>query len=154
MGNISAKALYDVWNEKVGKVEGSHVAEVVTQSFIEKSFVIWEKALHKPAIQEVVLDEENMRQRSLFNSVIGMYTLVTKAKTEESIDWVFASIYDGRRIGVLTAESMATRALQGSGTGNNGKGLVDLLIFRKSMLTHLVNTYVPSKARRAKPVHS
>ena len=145
LGNVSAEALYEVWCKKVGQAEGVASADQVTVSFIEKAFMIWDRALRKEAIQEIVLAEENMRQRSLFNSVVAMWALVSKAKTDDNIDWVFASINDGRRMGVVASDHMSVRGLQGT-AANNGKGMVDLILTRKLMLEHLVNVYLPAKA--------
>jgi len=60
---------------------------------------------------------------------------------------VFASILDDRRIGVLGVEHMATRTLSGTAPGNNGKGIVDLMILRLAMLKHLLTVVVPAKVR-------
>lgn len=144
--HCTAKDLHAIWQVKIGTT-GSTTAEAVTVSFIDKAFLIWDKALKKPCIQAAVLEEDNRRHGSLFNSVVGMHALVTKSKTEEQVDWVFASILDGRLTGVLGVEHMATRTLSGTAGLNNGKGIVDLMIFRLAMLKHLLTVVVPAKVR-------
>ena len=143
LGNVSAQRMLDIYTEKLGDGGGG---EPITLSFIDKAFNIWDKALRKPEIQEVVLREESRREMSMFNSVVGMNTLVTKAKTEDNIEYIFAAIQDGRRAGLLGPEHMVTRSLEGKIPGSNGKGLVDLLIFKKNMLAHLLTVVVPSKS--------
>jgi hypothetical protein len=145
MGNISAAQMLTVYIAKLGPSGGGGGGEPVTMSFIEKAFHIWDKALRKPEIQTVVLQEESRRELSMFNSVVGMDTLVRKAKTDENIEFIFSAIQDGRRAGLLGPEHMVTRSLEGKIPGSNGKGLVDLLVFKKTMLAHLLLVFVPAK---------
>ena len=145
MGNISAAQMLTVYIEKLGPSGGGGGGEPVTMSFIDKAFHIWDRALRKPEIQAVVLQEESRRELSMFNSVVGINMLITKGKTDENIEFIFSAIQDGRRAGLLGPEHMVTRSLEGKIPGSNGKGLVDLLVFKKTMLAHLLLVFVPAK---------
>ena len=72
--------------------------------------------------------------------------MVRQAKTDENIKFVFSAIKDARRAGFLTPEHMATRALEGRLSGSNGKGLVDVLVFKRALLSYLLTTFMPNKS--------
>jgi hypothetical protein len=150
---LTAQGMFDLYQSKVTSAGDDRAnGEKVTISFIEKAFLVWDRALRHREIQDVVLQEEADRQRSMYNSVWGMSTLVTKAKTYDAIFWVFASIRDGKVAGFLSPDVMSTRSLEGKVAGSNGKGLVDLLLYKKTMLGHLLTTWLPSKTSVPKEV--
>jgi hypothetical protein len=143
-GMISPKSMYDLYTSKIvssGDDKGN--GERVTLNFIEKAFTIWDKALKRKDIQDVVLAEESERQTSMFNSIYGMYALVTKSKTDDGIAWVFHSIRDGRLSGNLVVEHMSLRSLDGKVAGSGGKGLVDLVLYKKAVLSHFLTSWLP-----------
>ncbi len=77
LGNISAAQMLTVYISKLGPAGGG---EPVTMSFIDKAFHIWDRALRKPEIQAVVLQEESRRELSMFSSVVGINMLITRAR--------------------------------------------------------------------------
>lgn len=78
-----------------------------------------------------------------FRGSSGYNIRCTKAKTEDNILFCFKAIADGRKEGVLTPDMVSSSAIEGR--NNGGKGLVDLILFKRSMLTYFTGTVLPSK---------
>ena len=123
----------------------SSYSEPITFSFVDMAFTIWDRALSKPAIQEVVLQEEELRTKSIFNSSVRMQLIISKAKTEEMITWCFIMLKDLRSAGLLTPESASTRLLSGTAKDGN-KGYVDAMVYKKTFLGYLLDQVLSSKS--------
>eukprot|EP00959_Pyramimonas_sp_CCMP1952_P200718 4198225-Pyramimonas_sp.AAC.1 len=113
-------ALYDA------NLKTSEQSEKIAITFVERAFTLWDRALSKPAIQEVVLAQESLRQKSLFAHSTKLTLLVQKARTDENIEFVFQLLHDQYLSGNLNADMMGTQALEGKQVGSHGKGLVDV----------------------------
>ena len=127
------------------KLDVSSRGEQLTVGFIDSAFTIWDRALCKPAVQEVVLAQEEYRENSIFNESSKLQELVSKAGTDENIEWVFSLVADYFEAEIITHDTLSLRALQGKQNGANGKGIVHLLVFKKQMLAYFLDALMPTK---------
>eukprot|EP00959_Pyramimonas_sp_CCMP1952_P153710 3215913-Pyramimonas_sp.AAC.1 len=77
--------------------------------------------------------DESHAHRSCFDSIHKLQTIISKAKDEANIEYVFIAFADAFDNNMLT--SLGLRELQGYASGQMGKGLVDDVLYKKSMLT-------------------
>ncbi len=120
-------------------------SEAITLSFCEKAFTIWDRALNKPAIQKVVLMQEAYRHDSLFTHSTKMNLIISKARTDENIEFVFQLLHDYFLAGLITKDALGTQALEGKQCGCNGKGLVDLWVYKRTMKNYLLDELMPRR---------
>ncbi len=123
----------------------SEKSEPITKSWVDCAFTIWDRAMSRPSIQAIVLEEEAFLTKSMFNNVYKMQAIVSKAQTPADIEWVFAYLHDHHLSGDLTSEQCSLRFLQGSPRVDNGKGFADLIVFKHRFLQYLLDEIV-SKA--------
>ena len=132
-------ALYDA------HLTTSEQSEKIAITFVERAFTLWDRALSKPKIQEVVLAQEALRQKSLFAHSTKLHLLVQKARTDDNIAFVFQLLHDQYLSGILVADMMGTQALEGKQSGSNGKGLVDVWVFKRTLRNYFLDEYMPNK---------
>ena len=93
------------------------------------------QGLKKPEVQEVVLQQEALRERSFFAHSMKLYTIVSKARTEDNVVWVFRLIQDYYLSGELDPAKISTADLEGR---NKQGSLVEAWVLKKQMLAFLV----------------
>ena len=116
--------------------------EQITRSFVDMAFTVWDRALSKTVIQNVVLEEEENHKDSLFNKISKLQVIVSKAHFEEDIEFCFIALHDYHKAGLISTADMSQRKLEGTPKVDNGKGFVDLLRFKKKMRGHLLDEVI------------
>ena len=104
--------------------------EKLTKSFVDMAFTVWDRALSKPDIQAIVLQEEEYHSGSMFNKIAKLQAIVSKARTEDNIKCCFNSLHDLHLANLLSPADVTQRKLEGYPKVDNGKGLVDLLCLK------------------------
>ena len=142
-GKCTPQMVHDLYKKNLHISERS---EPVTLTFIERSFVIWDRALSLPSVRAVVLAQEELRTESRFCHSSKIYIMVTKARTEEHIEWVFTLANDYYRANLLSKDAFSTTAIDGRDKSMHGKGLIDLWIMKRMMLLYFLDELLPSKS--------
>ena len=75
------------------------------------------------------------------NSYAKLDCFIKKARSADLIEWCILLIIDFVESGALRADQIGLRALQGMG---KSKGLVDLLLFKRSLHQHLISKTMES----------
>lgn len=125
---ISVDAMVQLYRSEINMSDRN---EQITRSFVDMAFTVWDRALSKPAIQRVVLEEEEYHKDSLFNSIVKLQAIVSKASSPDNIEFCFIALHDYRKAGLLRPADVSQRRLEGQPKVDNGKGLVDLLCYKK-----------------------
>ena len=81
---ISAETMEQLYSEKLNMVENS---EPVTENWVKTAYDLWDKALHKATVQQVVLAEEEFQPNSIFNTLHKMHAVIVKASTPAETEW-------------------------------------------------------------------
>ena len=132
-GPMTVEQVADGYMKNVKFAEGS---EKVSRAFVDTACSLGTRVLTLTPVREMLLraDQENQNP---FDNWTKLQTIMAKARTESGILWAFLGLYDAFKMGFLS--DMSVRALQGSAPGMNGKGLVDLMIFKQGLLNHLLS---------------
>jgi len=113
-------------------------AEQLSENMIDNIITLWNRALSNPAVMTVVLDcEARLGNNTPFDSIYKMTVIVQKAQSPAAIRWVFQSIADLARAGILRGGVTLTMLGQG-GSGGSNIGLVALLVFKMTLRDHLL----------------
>lgn len=135
------KALAKAYTETI-QVAGS--AEKVTESVCDMAITIHSRALSVSGVKEVLKDQDEFGQHSVFNSINKMQLVIEKARTPELITWAFRMIAALNKAGVLPhdSEALSQRALQGRTRNSNGYGTIDLLCFKHKLVKYVIGKWV------------
>ena len=142
-GKKSNPAEFAEWYNK--RLKLSKNSEPITKSTVDCSFTIWERALQNPMIRDAVLRQERHRQKSVFNSIYRMQGMISKAGSAEQIEWAFLMVEDYFEHGFASVDTFSTRSIEGRLPGANGKGIIDMYIWKKKLLAYLVDQFMPGK---------
>ena len=96
-----------------------------------------------PVCAKLVLGLEDEGTQNPLDSIYKLHRIVTRAATPERIEWSLALMVDFWRSGAITTDQLSLRHIDGRGLkGSDGKGLVDLLCFKKDVLDHMLGDFM------------
>ena len=121
------------------------MSEQISKSWVDCAVTIWDRALSFPSIQEVVLAEEAFKQDSLFNGTQKLQSIISKAHTHENIEWSFQMLHHYHGAGYITTEDCSVRSLTGGRKEDEGAGLIDIITFKKRILSHYMDVVLPNQ---------
>ena len=87
----------------------------------------------------MLLQADESAQGNPLDSVCKLSSLATRAKTPENIEWTIELLFDYTRSGALSKDQVGVRALEGKLAGQQGRGLVDMCVYKRGLLSHLSN---------------
>ena len=132
---LSDADLAKEYNTKAAPAEDG---EQIQDTQITGAVSVWKQALSIDIVLRKVVELENdYGKNGPFDTMYKMATLVRKAKSEEVISWVFCSIYDAFKSGVLEKGGLQTRMIEPPG----GKGIVELYWFKKQLCDYLATNF-------------
>jgi hypothetical protein len=67
---------------------------------VDNILTVWARALSQPAVLAIVLEMEEFKHTP-FDSILKMYTIVSKAQNPAAIKWVFLALADLTQAGAL-----------------------------------------------------
>ena len=122
----------------------------MTQTWVDSSIAIWDRALCHDVVMRIVRTFDNeYAHTSIFNDITKLQTIIYKAKTPSMILWSFLSMEEAFTYGFIPRSGVALRDIQGYGTGRQGKGIIDEFAYKYDLLTYLRNDWVGSLNIRA-----
>jgi hypothetical protein len=110
-------------------------AEKVSIAFVGCACTMNDRVLNIPKVREILLLSDQACN-NIFDGWTKLQTVIGKARTPDNILWAFLGLYDAYKMGFIL--DLGLRLLQGTGPGMNGRGIVDLLIYKKGLLQHLL----------------
>jgi len=142
MGNPPVTEMHERFDKKL---KTSTNSEEISLWFIKGCYEIWDKALKNERIRNIILAEEAHRKESMFNTMSKLWVIVQKAQTEEYIEFSVMLVHDYHNAGIYTTADLKAAALEGRLPDSNGKGLVDVWIFKKKLLAYLTGELLSEK---------
>ena len=133
---ISAETMEQLYSEKLNMAENS---EPVSENWVKTAYDLWDKALHKATVQQVVLAEEEFQPNSIFNTLHKMHAVIVKASTPAETERCFTMMHDQHVADNLKHEDVTVRMLLGKRRDDQGKGYLDLLLYKKKCLQFLLD---------------
>ena len=120
-------------------IVASENTEALSEAFIDTAVTFYERVLSLPIVAKLMhLADED--PHNPFEGASKIQTIIGKAKSPENIAWSFCGIWDMYRSGQLP-DGLSLRALQGKDKNNGGKGIVDLLLYKRSVRAYLLEEW-------------
>lgn len=155
-GKLTNKSLAKMFQDNVKFSEMNDNQELPTnENFIENAAFIHKTILSLPKAKALLLaTDEAMDFTNPLDSVSKLAIIGHKTKgVADDIIWTIELILDLCRANAITTEQVGTRCLEGKLSGQNGKGLVDLCLFKKQLLGHLIARELPKMQGWSTQVH-
>jgi hypothetical protein len=112
--------------------------------FVANAMAINAHILKNDAIREILFEADDRSEPNPFDNAAKLVLFKEKAKTPENIEWAFKMCWDFIKSGGLAVDQVGVRALEGKTTGSNGKGLIDLFVYKKECKQYIVNDVIPT----------
>lgn len=121
----------------------SAASEEITDSFVDMALTISQRLLSHQSIRQALIEaDQEFSTRNPLDSTTKLQTIINKAgKDTAKLEWCVLLLLDLHASGALRYDQIGLRALQGGGTKNGGKGLLDLLLFKRELLQYMVNGF-------------
>ena len=117
--------------------------------FVKGAYTVWDSILCNENAKKIILEEEAYRKESMFNTMSKLLFIAEKAKTDADIEFVVALVHDFHVAGLYDTEDLKSSEMKGK-TTTNGKGLVDVWVFKRKLLQHLLVDVLSGVALPAK----
>lgn len=138
-GPLSAQALSDYYTQGLTFAENS---EKMTFDFVDTALMVYKRMMSSKKCAAIVLELEDLGTANPLDSIYKLAKICTKASTADMIEWSLELMIDLWRSGALKSDQMAVRQLDGKQKGSCGKGLIDILTYKKDVLKYILNTYI------------
>ena len=108
-------------------------AEAVSDAFVDTCCTLGDRALCIDQVRDILLNAD-AQEHNIFNGWTKLQTIVGKAGSEENIKWAFCAPNDMWRTNKFPDRKLPLRSVLGTKElCMGGKGLVELVIFKKEL---------------------
>ena len=141
---VSNEALVQYYEKNISL---STESEAVTSTFIIQTSVVYNNILKDPKNLAILRSlSEKYGHNSPLNSITKLNTVLTKCEKQANmITWCLEMIRDVVDSGMVDVGEISNRALKDGAGGH--KGLVDLFVIKKHLLSYLLRTDVDVRLR-------
>ena len=122
----------------------SAASEEITDSFVDMALTISQRLLSNQSIRQALIEaDQEFSTRNPLDSTTKLQTIINKGgKDTEKIEWCVLLLLDLHASGALRYDQIGLRALQGGSTRTGGKGLLDLLLFKRELMQYMIHGFV------------
>ena len=138
-GPLSCQALSAYYTDGLRFAENS---EKITFDFVENALMVHKRMMTNKRCQAIVLGLEDLGTQSPLDSIHKLAKICTKASRDDMIEWSLELMVDFWRSGALKSDQLAVRQLDGKQKGSNGKGLVDVLVYKREVLRYILSEWM------------
>ena len=142
-GGVSAQKLAEYYTSSIRFADNS---EKITAEFVDCALTVLRRLMSIPACAKMVMELEELGASNPMDSIYKLHKVVTRAGSPERIEWAFELMLDLWKSGALKSDQLSIRHLDVRGLGANGKGIIDLLCFKKEVLRHLTGELLDSNS--------
>ena len=136
-GKITAAQCATLYRENLTL---SATSEPITDNFVDNALTISSRLLSIPVVRTALLGlDEAHELNNPLDGITKLHTIITKAKDDHSIEWATLLIIDFFQSGALKSDQVGLRALQGASEKGRGKGLVELMLYKREVLKVLLD---------------
>ncbi len=140
--SMGAAAIAEAYKSNVKLAETS---EELTDAFIDGAIRVHKLMFTIPAVRSVLLHADNLHGvKSPWDSVHKLDKIARRAKGPEALTWVVRGLDFFWETGALR-DGFGIRAIEGKGPGQYGKGLVDLMLYKRTLRDSLVGGMLESQ---------
>lgn len=119
--------------------------EKITKEFVDCSMTVLRRLMALPRCANMVMALCDEGLANPLDSVYKLNKIVSKASTPDKIEWSLELLIDLWRSGALKSDQLGFRHLAGNITGSGGKGIVDLMVFKRELLQHLIGKFADGR---------
>ena len=109
----------------------------VSAAFIDTAVTVYDRVLKDSQLAKIMMDADD-DPNNPFDSWTKIQTIIGKASSPEGLAWAFGGTWDMHKRGELHNEGVSLRNLQGRMPNSGGKGLVDLLLYKKGLCKYFL----------------
>ncbi|CAK0899826.1 unnamed protein product, partial [Prorocentrum cordatum] len=123
----------------------THEKPQFTAGYVDTALTVYSRILTDPVARDLVLAADEERgQASPHNSIYRLELFTKKAGqgNDSALHWLLAAVNDMVRNKTVDGAELSERGLSGKTKGGNGKGLLDLLLFKMHVLVHLLGEHL------------
>ena len=144
-GKLSSEAIAKLYqtNVRFSSFESANELPTAT-NFINMAISVHKRIYSIPRCRELLFAADEAPHGNALDSVCKLMMIAQKAKDNEQITWAIELLLDWVASEALSAEQLGLRALEGKLTGQAGRGIVDMCIYKMNFLQYLMSTYLDS----------
>ena len=132
--------------KEFGRARLHSKSDKVDAAFVESALTLYRRVLNNPVISEIVRrSDEDFAHNGPFAKVSVLSAVMKKASSPELIEWVVCAVNDLFRNNMMSMGELSWDSLTGYRSPGN-KGTVDLLLYKKDMLTFFLEKFVGKHA--------
>ncbi len=126
-------------------VRWSEGGDSITREFIDCSMTVLKRLMALPRCAQIVLGLSEEGIANPLDSIYKLHKIIVRASTPDKLEWSLELLVDFWRSGMLKTDQLSIRHIDGRATGNQGKGVVDLMVFKMELLTHLTGAFLDNR---------
>jgi hypothetical protein len=135
-----------------GEIKLASTSEVVSATFVEVSVMLHGGPMKNSEVRDVCFKFGARGLKNPMDSVHKIRKVVIACnKNEDDMSWAFPMLYDWW-VSTDTVEAIPLRALKGTVPGHDGKSLIDLLLFKRTIRDKLYAMMELSCCRKLRSV--
>ena len=142
---LNAEEIAKAYRENVqyAKVDGGEKDNPASKTFVSEALSVHNRLLKLTRVQSVLLaaDDDPTFQNPL-DSVGKLYIVASKAKEPHLIEWAVAQLLDLVHSRAISVDQLGDRALAGKLQGQNGKGIVEVSVYKRDLLLHFTGSFL------------
>ena len=86
--------------------------------------------------------DDDPNSQNPLDSVGKLYIVASKAKEPHLIEWAVAQLLDLVYSRAISVDQLGDRALAGKLQGQNGKGIIEVSVYKRDLLLHLTGSFL------------
>ena len=115
----------------------------MTKGFVDSAITIEDRLLSISECRRILCAADELDD-SVFNHITKLQHIVSRCRTPEMISWVVRHLWDMQTNQQFKSGGYPSlRHLLGQNSGESGKGLLDLIMFKQEVLTFLCENWLP-----------
>jgi hypothetical protein len=115
----------------------SEDSDQLSKNHVDNILMVWACALSQPAVLAIVLKMQDF-MHTPFDSILKMYTIVSKAQNPATIKWVFLALADLTQAGAL-GPGQVSLAVLGHGSSAGPASLTHVLVRKQALRDTLIH---------------
>ena len=134
-GKMTTPQVLKLYREKLT----SAAADQLSDGFIDTAVTFYERVTSIPSLADLFRIADD-KPNTPFDGWTKIQTIIGKGGSADGICWLFFGIWDMHERGEIP-DGISLRAMQGKLPQSGGKGPLDLLLYKKGLLNHLLRDW-------------
>lgn len=143
-GKLSNEAIAKLYMDNV-RFSSDGTDELPTSiKFITSAISVHKRILSIPKCRELLFAADEAPQGNPLDSVCKLTMVAQKSRDNDQITWTIELLLDFVASNALSAEQLGLRALEGKLSGQAGRGIIDMCIYKMNLLQLMLSNHLDS----------